>query len=122
MKSLVTTAKALGDLNRVRALWALRDHELCVCQIVELLGLAQSTVSKHLSILEQAGLIQTEKRSRWMYCRLTKPSERPEMRNLLAWMDKAAAPGGDVKKDQIVLKAILKKDPEELCKKQRKTK
>jgi DNA-binding transcriptional ArsR family regulator len=46
--------------------------ELCVCQIIELLGLVPSTVSKHMSILKQAGLVENRKEARWMYYRLPK--------------------------------------------------
>jgi hypothetical protein len=48
MRDLMAVLKALADENRVRILGAVHHRELCVCQIVELLGLAQSTVSKHL--------------------------------------------------------------------------
>ena len=59
MRDFMNIVKALGDENRVRALLALRTSELCVCQIIELLGLAPSTVSKHMSILKQARLVDT---------------------------------------------------------------
>ncbi len=58
--------KALADENRVRMLLALKGGELCVCQITELFGLAMSTVSKHLSILYQAGLTESRKEGRWI--------------------------------------------------------
>ena len=48
----------------------LEGQELCVCQVIELLGLAPSTVSKHLSILKHARLIDGRKHGRWMYYRL----------------------------------------------------
>ena len=57
----VKALKALGDESRMRAILALRGRELCVCQIVELLKLAHSTVSKHMSILREAGLVQSRK-------------------------------------------------------------
>ncbi len=57
MRELMAVMKALADENRVRILMAVLGRELCVCQIVELLGLAQSTVSKHMSILHQARLV-----------------------------------------------------------------
>ncbi|MEY4385928.1 MAG: hypothetical protein RLY20_1211 [Verrucomicrobiota bacterium] len=62
--------KARSDPGRVRILLALRKGELCVCQITELFGLAPSTVSKHLSILTQAGLTLSRKDERWVYYRL----------------------------------------------------
>ena len=52
MRDVVTIAKALSDEHRVRNLAILEGRELCVCQVIELLGLAPSTVSKHLSILK----------------------------------------------------------------------
>ena len=57
MREFMNITKALADANRVRMLLALRGRELCVCQITELFGLAPSTMSKHLSILYQAGLV-----------------------------------------------------------------
>ena len=61
MREFMTITKALADDKRVRTLLALRKDELCVCQITALLGLAVSTVSKHLSILYQAGLVESRK-------------------------------------------------------------
>ena len=61
MREFMAITRALADPNRVRILLALRRGELCVCQITELFGLAPSTVSKHLSILHHAGLIQSRK-------------------------------------------------------------
>ena len=51
MKEFLAITKALSDENRVRALMALTGGELCVCQVIELLGLTPSTVSKHLAAL-----------------------------------------------------------------------
>ena len=58
--------KALSDPNRLRILNILRQRKLCVCEITEILGLATSTVSQHLSILHEAGFIQQEKDGKWM--------------------------------------------------------
>jgi DNA-binding transcriptional ArsR family regulator len=67
MREFMAITKALADEKRVRALQALQDGELCVCQITELFGLAASTISKHLSILYQAGLVDSRKDGRWIY-------------------------------------------------------
>jgi DNA-binding transcriptional ArsR family regulator len=48
----------------------LTSGELCVCQVTEVLQLAPSTVSKHMSILRQAGLVEARKEGRWIYYRL----------------------------------------------------
>ncbi len=70
MTDLVNVARALADESRVRALLALRGGELCLCQIIELLGLAPSTVSKHMDVLFRAGLVERRKEGRWHYFQL----------------------------------------------------
>jgi len=66
----LTIVKALADENRLRVLCALRDREVCVCEITALLKLAPSTVSKHMAVLRQAHLVEGRKDGRWMYYRL----------------------------------------------------
>src|SRR5688500_8554417 len=73
LEEFIAITNALADENRVRALLALRGGELCLCQGIEWLGLAPSTVTKHMSILRQAGLVQARKEGRWMYYRLPDP-------------------------------------------------
>ena len=70
MKESLRVFGALSDENRVRMLLALRHGELCVCQLIELMGLSPSTVSKHLSILRDAGLLDSRKEGRWVYYRM----------------------------------------------------
>ncbi|GAA1863070.1 metalloregulator ArsR/SmtB family transcription factor [Myceligenerans crystallogenes] len=67
---LARAFKALGDPARVRLLSLVAAHEgaeACVCDLVEPLGLAQATVSHHLKILVDAGLLTREKRGKWAY-------------------------------------------------------
>jgi len=85
MKTLVRMIKALADENRLRIALMLKGRELCVCQITAALKLAPSTVSKHISLLEQAGLVETRKKGRWVHCRLPdKPVSEAE--SLLVWL------------------------------------
>ena len=70
LRDFLAITKALSDRQRIRLLLALRQGELCACQLVELAGLAGSTVSKHLSLLQQAGLITSRKSERWVHYRL----------------------------------------------------
>lgn len=85
LRPFLAVAKALGDETRARALAALGAGELCLCQIIELLGLAPSTVSKHMAILEEAGLVEREKRGRWTYFRLVTDGAPDPIREALAW-------------------------------------
>lgn len=66
MKPFLRVMKALSDPNRVRVLKILENKELCVCEITEVLGLAQPTVSSHMKILEDAGLVKKDRQGTWM--------------------------------------------------------
>lgn len=66
MDELIKIYKALSDENRIRILKMLELKKLCVCEIKEILQLATSTVSKHLSILRNANLIKSEKDGKWV--------------------------------------------------------
>jgi len=66
MKDVVKVFKAIADENRLRILGMLKGKTLCVCEIAEVLGLAQSTVSRHLKILEDSGLVYRKKDGLWV--------------------------------------------------------
>ena len=63
--------ETLGDPTRVRIVAALRNGELCVCELVDALGISQSSLSSHLQICRQAGVLTTRKESRWIYYSLS---------------------------------------------------
>ncbi len=115
----VSVAKALSDPQRVRALVALRQDELCLCQLTELLALASSTVSKHMSILKQAGLVATRKEARWMYFRLA-DTPLPHVAPVLHWILQYAADSPEIKADSKKLKSICQKPKEALCQNRQK--
>lgn len=115
MREFMAITKALSDPNRVRVLLALRQGELCVCQITELFGLATSTISKHLSILSQAGLILSRKSERWVYYRLPAKAAPVAVREALDWVKKSLAQTDEAAQDAAKLKKIMKVDPVELC-------
>ena len=83
MEKLVQQCKALGDPTRFAMLKMLQDGELCVCEFAERLSLAQSTVSRHLSLLRAAGLVEARKEGQWLYCRLPDTSEDASTSTLL---------------------------------------
>ena len=84
MRDFIKVMKALSDSNRVKMIKLLQRRVLCVCEIQEALGLAQSTASKHLKILEEAGLIAYQKEGQWVNYRLSDGSQSPYAANLLA--------------------------------------
>ena len=68
MKVAVRLFKALGDEARLKILWLLLNHrELCVCDVMAIVGIGQSKASRHLAILRQAGLLTDRKEGLWSY-------------------------------------------------------
>ena len=70
MKQAVKVFKALGDPTRLRIVKLLENGELCVCQLIAVLNMGQSRISRHLSILKEAGLIQDNRKGKWVHYRL----------------------------------------------------
>jgi ArsR family transcriptional regulator len=115
MKSFIKIMKALSDPNRVKILKLLQHKSnMCVCELKSLLHIAQPTVSKHLKVLEEAGLVEYRKDGLWVNYSLANGSSNPyaagmlrELRTLL--------------EDQPDLADILKKAPfvsrEQICRK-----
>ena len=118
MKDILNITKALADENRLRMLMALQDGELCVCRITELMGLAMSTVSKHLSILYQAGLVNARKEGRWMYYSLPGNGAPTAAREAAAWARRSLAGNERIVEDLKRLKKVLAMDLSKLCKRQ----
>jgi DNA-binding transcriptional ArsR family regulator len=117
-REFMAMTKALADENRVRVLLALQGGELCVCQITELFGLAASTISKHLSVLYQAGLVDSRKDGRWIYYCLAAKGASAPAREAIRWVAKSLAQDPRTAEDAARLKNILAMDPVELCKRQ----
>jgi DNA-binding transcriptional ArsR family regulator len=114
-RDFIAIAKALGDENRVRVLMLLRSGELCLCQIIEMLQLAPSTVSKHMAILHQAGLVEGRKQGRWIYYRLP-PAEAPGVvGQTMRWVQMCLGEDKRIAEDFQRLKAVRKIEPAELC-------
>lgn len=83
MKEFVKVMKALSDPNRVTILKLLQERMLCVCETQAALGLAQPTISKHLKVLEDAGLVARSKDGLWVNYRLADGSRSPYAATLL---------------------------------------
>jgi DNA-binding transcriptional ArsR family regulator len=116
MRDTVAISKALSDPSRVRILVALRAGELCGCQLVELLGLAASTVSKHMAVLRQADLVELRKEGRWAYYRRAGRTGPKSSLAALKWLDASVETDEVLQADAKRLGRILRTPVEELCK------
>lgn len=86
--------KALSDPSRVKIVKILQKKELCVCEIHAAIGIAQSTASKHLKVLEEAGLVIFRKEGLWVNYTLSDGSDSPYaasiLGNLRHWLEEDA--------------------------------
>ena len=115
MQVALDVLRTLADEGRLRILLALREGELCVCQFVEVLGLAPSTVSKHLSLLHRAGLVQMRKQGRWHYYRLPGPEAPQHVQSILRWVFDCLKDEHVVVSDAARLCCIREQDVQELA-------
>ena len=79
--------KTLSDPNRLRILKMLQTKSLCVCEITEILQLATSTVSKHLSILKEIGFITEVKDGKWVNYQINSRPSDPRISSILSTLD-----------------------------------
>jgi len=111
MREFIKVIKALRDPNRVKIVKMLQHGELCVCEIQEVLGTSQPTVSKHLKILEEAGLLNSRKEGLWVYYRLNEGSGSPYVATLLGnlkhWLEETPEITEMVKRLPDILRANI---------------
>lgn len=112
MKEFVKVTKALSDPNRVKIIKMLQHKVMCVCEMKEALQISQPSVSKHLRILEEAGLVDFKKDGLWVNYYLTDGSKSPYVSSLLGnlrhWLE-----------DESEIRELLKRLPnirrEDVC-------
>jgi len=88
MADSIRLLRALADETRLRILNLLSRRELCVCQIMEVLGIGQSKASRHLAHLRHAGLVTDRREGLWIYYSLTQPSGELH-RQVVQWLRQA---------------------------------
>ncbi|MEJ2690927.1 MAG: metalloregulator ArsR/SmtB family transcription factor [Deltaproteobacteria bacterium] len=115
MDALSQLIKALSEEIRLRIVALLGGGELCVCDLMAVLDLPQSTISRHLAYLKNAGLVEGERRGVWMYYRL---SERRGFRQevLLKALDNLFPAEDRTRDDLQKLESYLKTKKGNSCK------
>jgi DNA-binding transcriptional ArsR family regulator len=114
MREFLTIAKALGDESRVRALLSVKDGELCLCQIIDVLELAPATVSRHMNVLYHAGLVERRKEGKWHFYRLAEGATNPSARRALDWVLAELDSEPSLRDDAQRIRQVRRKDLEEL--------
>jgi ArsR family transcriptional regulator len=105
MKDFIRVMKALSDPNRVKVVKMLQQKEMCVCELQFALGLAQPTVSKHLKVLEEAGLVQSKKAGLWVNYSLSGGDGSPYAATLLGNLKHWLQDDPDI--DQLVKRVLI---------------
>ncbi|MFH1729347.1 MAG: metalloregulator ArsR/SmtB family transcription factor [Pseudomonadota bacterium] len=106
MDKLISITKALSDENRVRMLLLLKNRELCICRFCQIFKLAASTVSKHMQILKQSGLVKSRKDGKWVYFSLSSPECCDSIKTISSWILKNLENDDKVKNDQKMLNIL----------------
>jgi len=115
MKTLLPILSALADESRLRAFLLLRDQELCVCQIIAVLGLSPSTVSRHMTLLYQAGLVERRKEGKWHYYRIAAAKATSVIGRAVRLVLDGAGEDPQVKADLKRCCGVQKKELTEVC-------
>ena len=101
--------KAISDKSRIRILKMLLQKPLCVCEITEILKLAASTVSNHLSLLSDAGLIIGEKEGKWINYRINSGSKSNSVSSILLYLQFALEDDETILKDRRIISTVDRK-------------
>ena len=110
MDETLDLIKALADKHRVRALLALEGQELCLCNLQDLLGLAPSSVSRHMSILQEAGFVTSRKKGKWTYFSLAPVEGNPFGSSLLRWVLESLEDDPATQADRELVRQLKEKD------------
>ncbi len=112
MENTLNAIKALADRHRVRALLALPGQELCLCNLQDLLGLVPSSVSRHMSILQEAGFVVSRKKGKWTYFSLAPLEGNAPCAGLLRWVLESLEDDPATQSDRELVRQLKKKDSE----------
>lgn len=114
MRRLLLITKALSDKTRIRALLTVKDGELCLCQVIEVLGLSPSTVSKHMNLLQQAGLVECRKHGKWRFYRWAGREADRAVQRALTWVLEELRDDPTVGEDSRRIRKVRRQSLEEL--------
>ena len=110
MRGLVKVFKALSDKNRLRILKMLQHKKMCVCELAAALGITQPSVSRHLSLMKDAGLVKDERNGPWIDYGLCDESINPYapliQSHLKGWINDDTTVKEDIKK----MKSLKRED------------
>jgi len=108
MKKFANIFKALSDDTRLRVIKLLQERELCVCELMQVLDMSQPRISRHMSVLKNAGLVEDRREGKWIHYSLRKETQGKEIKILLDALVVMANDDAVVKADQKTLKKAVR--------------
>ena len=108
MRELLQVFKALSDETRLRILHLLSLKDLCVCELVDILGMTQSRVSHQLQILKNARLVRDRREGKWIVYSLDTQGKNSYSEVLFALLKKTLSQDERIQEDSQRLKQCLK--------------
>jgi len=108
MKKIVNIFKALSDDTRLRVVKLLQERELCVCELMQVLDMSQPRISRHMSVLKNAGLVEDRREGKWVHYSLWKETQGKEIKIFLDSMAVIANNEAVVKADKKNLKKAIR--------------
>ena len=114
MHQLQEIFKALSDETRLRILKLLEEREICVCELIQVLEMPQSTISRHMNVLRRAGLVKGRRDGKWVHYRLYPAEFNPFASSVLNFLHGVLGEHPTVLRDREALKrAVRLRSPEE---------
>jgi len=108
MKKITNIFKALSDDTRLRVVKLLQERELCVCELMQVLDMSQPRISRHMSVLKNAGLLEDRREGKWVHYSLRNGVENKEINVILQTLSRLAADHPLVQVDRRKLKRAIR--------------
>lgn len=108
MHHLQEIFKALSDETRLRILKLLEEREICVCELMQVLGMPQSTISRHMNVLRRAGLVIGRRDGKWVHYRLCPADFNPYASSVLELLKGLLRDHPLVRRDKEALKRAVR--------------
>ena len=108
MKKIANIFKALSDDTRLRVIKLLHERELCVCELMQVLDMSQPRISRHMSVLKNAGLVEDRREGKWVHYSLRKETQGKEIKILLDAMVVMANDDTIIRADKKTLKKAIR--------------
>ena len=108
MKKITNIFKALSDDTRLRVVKLLQERELCVCELMQVLDMSQPRISRHLSVLKNAGLVNDRREGKWIHYSLRKETQGKEIKIFLDAMVVMANDDAIIRADKKNLKKAIR--------------